>query len=194
MSTNTEPKLGKPGAGLPAVELFFARRLFARKRKTGDRDSFNRLFSAERAQIRRLVDGCPIEHRNERVLIKRLRGLEDSSRYWSVWMTLDHLRITNEVFAGVILSLHEGRIPKRKASTAAVKPSPEAGIEVEEAYEKSCEYVLSSVASVPDLKTEAQYAHPWFGSLDAAGWHALTAFHMGIHRGQIEKIREGLSG
>jgi hypothetical protein len=29
------------------------------------------------------------------VLIARPRGLEDSSRYWSVWMTLDHLRIVH---------------------------------------------------------------------------------------------------
>ncbi|MBX3389322.1 MAG: hypothetical protein KF691_07680 [Phycisphaeraceae bacterium] len=41
----------------------------------------------------------------ERVLIPRLRGLEDSSRYWSVWMMLDHLRIVNSQVAMVIASL-----------------------------------------------------------------------------------------
>jgi hypothetical protein len=29
--------------------------------------------------------------------------------------------------------------------------------------------------------------------LDAAGWHALAAGHMGIHRGQIEQILKKLS-
>ena len=31
----------------------------------------------------------------------------------------------------------------------------------------------------------------WFGPLDAAGWHALAAGHMGIHRVQIERIVKG---
>lgn len=192
MDTKTEPRLDAPGAGLPALELFFARRLFARKRRVGSRESFTRTFEQERDEIRRLVEDCLTSQRDARILIKRLRGLEDSSRFWSVWMTLDHLRITNQAFAGVITQLSKGSVPEREASTAAVKPSPEAGEEIEEAFEKSCDMVLSSAASVENLQTEATYAHPWFGPLDAAGWYALAAFHMGIHRGQIEKIRKGL--
>ena len=30
------------------------------------------------------------------------------------------------------------------------------------------------------------------GPLDAAGWHALSATHLGIHRAQIERIWDGL--
>ena len=53
-----------------------------------------------------------------------------------------------------------------------------------------CHY--GSVAAVKDLNTSARYAHPWFGPLDAAGWHALAAGHLQIHRQQIERIVEGL--
>jgi len=44
----------------------------------------------------------------KRLLIPRLRGMEDSSRNWSVWMTLDHLRIIHGSFIGVIGTLVKG--------------------------------------------------------------------------------------
>ena len=138
------------------------------------------------------MNSCAPAERGERVLIPRLRGLEVSSRFWSVWMTLDHLRITNSVFAMVITSLAHGKVPQRQASTAAVKPDPAVTAAVESAYEESCDKLLAAVAAVPDLKTAARYAHPWFGPLDAFGWHALTATHMGIHRAQIARIIAGL--
>ena len=189
---NSEPTLAAPGAGLPALELFIARRLFALKRRFGNRAGFTAQFSKERSAIRALIDAIPVADRDKRVLIPRLRGLEDSSRYWSVWMTLDHLRITNLVFTGVILGLCAGRIPPGKADTASVKPDPSVTGEVEAEYEKSCDKLLSAVSRVAELKTKLRYEHPWFGPLDAAGWHALAATHLRIHRAQIEKIRNRL--
>ena len=41
-------------------------------------------------------------------------------------------------------------------------------------------------------QTAARYRHPWFGPLDAAGWHALAATHMGVHRRQLERILAAL--
>jgi hypothetical protein len=119
--------------------------------------------------------------------------LEDSSRNWSVWMTLDHLRIIHEGQVRIISKLSQGIVPEGKASTAAVKPSPQASGAVIAEYERSCDKFLGLVASLPDLKTKLRYAHPWFGPLDAAGWHALTAGHMSIHRIQIERILDGLT-
>lgn len=192
METPTKPTLAAPGAGLPAPELWIARVLFRLKRLFGSREAFTARFEQERAAIRDLLATCPLERRAEQVLIPRLRGLEDSSRFWSVWMTLEHLRITNTIFTGAILMLSRGKVPEREASTAAVKPGAEVTAEVEAAFEDSCEAFISKVAGVADLKTQATYAHPWFGPLDAAGWHALAATHMAIHRAQIAKIIEAL--
>jgi len=192
MDINTEPRLDAPGAGLPFIELFIGRRLFALKQLFGSRESFSAQFLRERDAIHRLVAACEASRRSERVLIPRLRGLEDSSRYWSVWMTLDHLRITNHIFAAVITSLAQGNAPKKKASTATVKPDPAVTSAVEAAFDESCEHVLAAVAAVPDLRTTARYAHPWFGPLDAAGWHALAGGHMRIHRAQITTILAAL--
>lgn len=192
MSNLSDPQLAPPGAGLPAIELFIGGRLFALKRLLGSRESFTAKFEQERVAIRDLLNSCAPSKRGERVLIPRLRGLEDSSRFWSVWMTLDHLRIMNSVFAMVITSLVHGKVPQRKASTAEVKPDPAVTATVEGAYEESCDKLLAVVAAVPDLKTAVCYAHPWFGPLDAFGRHALTATHMGIHRAQITRITEAL--
>jgi hypothetical protein len=188
MKPPQEPVLDSPGAGLPALELFIGRMLFALRRSTADREQMTQRFCEERSIIRRRVDEASPSKLGVRVLIPRLPGMEDSSRHWSVWMTLDHLRITNEAFAGVISSLVAGRMPEGEASTAAVKPSPDVTGAVDEAYEKSCDHLLAVLNDSSELKTPLRYKHPWFGPLDASGWHALAGMHMGIHRGQIEQI------
>src|SRR5580765_4880752 len=124
MHDTLEPKLAPPGAGLPAAELVIARLLFAWRRRTGTRESFNARFRQERAAIDRMVRDCDAESAAQRVLIPRPRGLEDSSRYWSVWMTLEHLRIVHGSITRVIGALANGVTPPGAASTAKVKPGP----------------------------------------------------------------------
>lgn len=190
MSINAEiePKLAPPGAGLPRAELYIARLLFLLRRWRGSRESFNAGFQREREAIHALVQRCDEATGGRRVLIQRVRGLEDSSRYWSVWMTLDHLRIVNGGITRTIGALAKGVTPPGKASTAAVKPNADVTSAVAAEYEASCDALLETVAKIPDLKTRARFAHPWFGPLDAAGWHTMAAGHMGIHRVQIERI------
>jgi len=192
MNSTLEPKLAPPGAGLSAPELFVARALFAWKRLTRSRDVIDSSFRRERQIIDGLVSTCDSQAAARRVLIDRVRGLEDSSRYWSVWMTLDHLRIVHRAITHTIAKLSRGAVPEGKASTAAVKPDPRVTAEVVSQYEKSADDLLTTVASIPNLKTDLRYAHPWFGPLDAAGWHALAAGHLKIHRMQIERIIQGL--
>ena len=192
MNSMEEPKLAPPGAGLPKPELFIARLIFAVQSRQGNRDTFNARFTQERETIRRLVDSCSASSAATRVLIQRIPGLEDSSRYWSVWMTLDHLRIVNQGIAKTIDSLSKEIARPGSASTAAVKPNPAVDSTVREAFEKSCDAVLASVAAAPNLKTKTRFTHPWFGPLDASGWHAMAGSHMAVHRKQIERILQGL--
>lgn len=192
LSSSSLPRLAPPGAGLPPPEQFIARRLFRLKCWLGSRPAFAAEFEAERRRILERVAQCDPARRGERVLIPRLRGLEDSSRYWSVWMTLEHLRITNEAFARVVGSLASGVVPEGEASMAAVKPGDDVGEAVEAAFAASCMRFTTTVAGVAELRTRVKFAHPWFGPLDAAQWHALAAMHMGIHRRQIERILKDL--
>jgi hypothetical protein len=192
MTTEIEPKLAPPGAGLPAVELAIARILIAVGRATGSRDSQTAKFQAEREKIRALLTGLDPAQCGRRVLVRRVIGMEDSSRFWSVWMTLDHLRIIHDGMARIIGSLGKGVVPPGQSSTAAVKPSLDADAGITPRYEASCDTLLAAAAGVPELKTAARYAHPWFGPLDAAGWYGVAGVHLGIHRVQLERIAAGL--
>lgn len=184
----TEPKLAPLGAGLPKLELFVARIRFALWRATSNRESINARFQHERETIAGLLKSPGAGAASQRVLIARPRGLEDSSRYWSVWMALDHLRMVHQGITRTIQALAAGIALKGKASTAAVKPRADVTVEVVEEYEESCDRLLATAKEINDLRTKIRYAHPWFGPLDAAGWHALSAMHLSLHREQIECI------
>ena len=187
------PKLAPPGAGLPKVELIIARAIFAWRGRKATREGVNTLFQKERDTIRALARSIDARAAAHRVIIPRLRGMEDSSRYWSVWMTMDHLRLVHGMINRTIAALCKGDQPAGKVNTAAVKPNPDITAAVVADYEKSCDDLLATVAAVPDLKTKARHAHPWFGPLDAARWHMLAAGHLSIHREQIQLIIQGLA-
>lgn len=191
MNPNAEtlpPQLDAPGAGLPRIERIVAKIIVGLKRRWISRAQATALFEDERDRILRLARSCDEESGSRQILIKRLRGMEDSSRFWSIFMTLDHLRITNDAFASVIPALAAGVVPPRKASTAAVKPVEDCGIAAVAGFEKSCEKFLETTGEIPNLGTATRYQHPWFGALDAAGWHLIAGLHMGLHRRQLEEI------
>lgn len=184
------PALAPPGAGIPAIERLIGGSLFALRRRFGTTQSFSTQFQRERALIADLYQRPQSSPAllSQRILIPRLRGLEDSSRYWSVHMTLDHLRIVNLGIARVISTLCSGQSPGRIVGTAEVKPSPDVTSSIIPDYESSCDRLLATVAAHTALKTMLKHPHPWFGPLDAHGWHAMSAMHMGIHRAQIARI------
>ncbi|MBL9147368.1 MAG: DinB family protein [Phycisphaerae bacterium] len=187
MQVNAEPRLAPPGAGLPLPELLVARVLFRLRRARGTPASFTADITDERARIAAILDATAPDRLGVRVLIPRLRGLEDSSRHWSVWMTLDHLRRVHEGVAGVMRSLSNGIVPPGATSTADVKPSPAVDGSIRVPYERSCDTILAAIAEA-NPASAARYAHPWFGPLDVRGWHALVGMHLRIHRRQTETI------
>jgi hypothetical protein len=180
--------LAPPGAGIPRVERLIGGAIFAIRRLRGTPERFARDFASERAAIEGVLGQLDHLKRAERVLMPRLRGLEDSSRHWSAWMVLDHLRIVNLEIARVIESLALDTAPAGKVSTAAVKPSERAAADVVAEYERACDRLVASAAAGGHLRTRLRHAHPWFGALDAAGWHAMAGMHMAIHRRQLEQI------
>lgn len=192
MTTTVPPKLAPPGAGLPFPESRIAQILLGFKRATGNPQSFTEKFIAERKVIHSLFSKQPESQLSKRVLIARPKGLEDSSRYWSVLMTLDHLRIVHHAFVGILESLSNERTPGGVVSTADVKPSEHVTSAVITEYEDSCDSLLTTIRQIRNFKTQAQYPHPWFGPMDAHGWLALSGGHMAIHRKQIERILKGL--
>ncbi len=186
------PRLAPPGAGLPRPELLGARLVFGLQRAFSTRERAEAALRRERDAILLRVRACGPAQAARPVLIPRLRGLEDSSRNWSVYMTLDHLRIVNSAVATTIRQLLEGQSPAGQASTAAVKPAPDVDSSVVGAFVDSCEAVIAVGQSAPSLRTAARYTHPWFGPLDAEAWHFMAGFHLRLHRAQIDRILAGL--
>ncbi len=187
----SEPKLAPPGAGLPVIELQFIRILFKVKRTFGSRDGLIAKFRREQAEIMKLVQICDSSQRGTRILVKWVPGLEDSSRYWSVWMVLEHLRITNLAFAKFVRLLARGTVPRTKVDTAMVKPSS-VGEEVEVTFTESCEMFLKNIPSSQELENSATLTHPWFGPMNAYSWLALGSLHLSVHRRQLQRVIAGL--
>lgn len=184
----TEPSLAPPGAGIPTIERWVGGVALAWKRWRGTPQRLVADFDRERRAIADLYRGRDEQTLSQRVLIPRLPGLEDSSRFWSVYMTLDHLAIVNELIAYAIGELTKGRVPPAGGGTAAVKPRVVSGAAVMDAYETSCDRIAALATEPVELRTRQKYPHPWFGPLDGLGWYAMASTHMGIHRAQIRSI------
>lgn len=192
MSPATQPKLEAPGAGLPLPELWIARLIFRREVRKSSRESAIAKVEIERERFLSFIEENAGKPLGSQVLIPRLRGLEDSSRFWSVYMTVEHVCIVNGAIASAIELMVEGKSPENEASTAAVKPSPEVDSSVVERFRSSTGHLLEVAGNHRDLTKSALYSHPWFGPLDAMGWLVMAGFHMQLHRKQLSAIAERL--
>jgi len=191
-SSQSEPTLAPPGKGLPKLELFLARLLVKQKLKHISEEKNLALFRSESEQILTLARQVDPLMGSKRVLIRRLRGLEDSSRYWSVYMTLEHLLIVNRVIIQVITLLMQGQKPQFVSSTAAVKPTPGTDAAVIPLMESVCEEFEQVSHKLGTLDSPTTFPHPWFGELNAKEWQFFAGFHMALHRKQITLIIKGL--
>lgn len=191
MSINSTA-LAAPGAGIPTLEKWIARSLLWWMRHRQPPEQWFTRFANETVALHRLVDLLSDAQGAHQVIITRPRGIEDSSRDWSVWMTFDHLRIVNVGITGIIQSLTQQKDPDIIVRIEDVKPQPGVGREVLVDYEASCRILLTIArenwhrSAVPiDGPT---HSHPWFGPIDAATWFCLATGHLGLHREQIRRI------
>ena len=191
-STISTPSLEKPGAGIPWIERkvggIFLRRLIKRY----DYKTTDERLLAEAESALRLAAQCDSQLAGRPVLIRRIRGIEDSSRNWSVYMTLDHLRIVNDGIARVIALITEGKTPSHKTRIEDVKPSPTAGEDTIAEFEESVRKLREVCHRGAEGNQETTHDHPWFGPLNFKGWHAMAAMHIEIHRRQLEHILKAL--
>ncbi len=197
-TTTIVPSLEKPGAGLPWWELLVARYLiFPRTCRRLTWRTAAELFQVEGAAVLKLWDSLPSEFLTQRVLIRRIVGIEDSSRYWSVAMTVEHLNIVGFGIRELIAGLRRGDEKLPVARIQDVKPM---GIMAPDEIRATFRRLLDEAATSARIEspiapgTGAKAAHPWFGMIDAFQWHCLLGMHQQIHRRQIERICESLRG
>ena len=188
-----EPDLGAPGAGLPPRELFVTRILFGTLSRVLPQSAFYSIFLKERSRILTLIGGLTEEAKDRRVLIERVRAIEDNSRNWSVFMTLEHMAIVDEGVTGIIALLTKEAAVPGQVRIQDVKPCPDTGGISEKLFAttlKKSERILQGLGRIPSDRT---HPHPWFGPLTARQWYALRCVHLRIHRRQIEAIISGLN-
>jgi hypothetical protein len=189
--TNAMPKLDKPGAGLPLLESLYVRWYlgpFVAARADWDKDS--EAFNALGAKILKTVEGLGEEDLSRRVLVPKQRGLEDSSRYWSAAMALEHMVIVGEGQKKIVIALANNIVPDLKVDTGKVKPA--GGMPAAETVSAFRALIATAEAEIAraakDRDSKARLHHPWFGPINARQWHWLMQAHLRIHLNQIRAI------
>jgi hypothetical protein len=116
-------QLARPGAGLPRLEGLVLRCvLFPFADAVLSWERAKALFLAEGERILGLADRVDGGLFSQPMLVPRLRGIEDSSRYWSIEMVMEHLIVTGSMMRGIIQDLLASRAPSVKVDTANLKP------------------------------------------------------------------------
>jgi hypothetical protein len=191
------PVLEPPGAGLPWWELLYGRHiLFPLACRRHSWAGAGRLFQEEGRRILAAWDTLAPEQLRRQVLVRRLPGIEDSSRYWSAAMTVEHLLIVASLVRETIESLRCGDVPAIVIRVAEVKPRGEsAPEEVRAAFVRLLEEVAAADATEPSMARGQgpRHQHPWLGPINGFEWRFMMAMHQGLHRRQIEVIRKGIT-
>ncbi len=188
---NSAPKLGEPGAGLPFYEWFVAKYfLFPQRFRTIDKVQAISNFAEESKNVMRIASRLTDAELLEKRLIKRLRGLEDNSRYWSIAMAIEHMIIAGTSLRGVIIALSNGRSDLPESTIAGLKPNPEISAEglIERFQQMTEKFVRTAEGAKVDAFPKITYGHPWFGPLNAEQWLIFAGAHQTVHRNQIEEI------
>ncbi len=100
--------LAPPGAGLPIVQAFVLRyMIFPAYCLATSWDKAVAAFQAEGQKVIALVEPLSAEQLQRRVLVKAPMGIEDSSRYWSASMVLEHLiEVGSRIAVGIVELTH----------------------------------------------------------------------------------------
>lgn len=196
MSTNAgaPPITQAPGAGLPFLEWAIVRYvLIPRAARKLSWAGAAGLYRREGEKILALWEATDPDRLGERTLIPRLRGIEDSSRDWSVAMTVEHLCIVGEMIVATAGALRAGAVPPVPAvGTADVKPLGIATPSETHARFLALLAAAAELGAQPEPTADelrARFPHPWFGLINAHRWHCVNAIHQRLHRQQVESIR-----
>lgn len=188
-----EPQLAPPGAGIPFLNRM-ALRLYVIPFVASKTpwDESKKRFRKITAKILQEVEGLSEEQMSRKVLVPPQRGLEDSSRYWSVAMTLEHLGIVGRGIRQAVEALTHDQVPQVEVNIALVKPHGR--LNPAEALNDFKKFALEEfeTVNIGDRSSPLKLKHPWFGPLNAQCWYWLMAVHQGIHWQQIRAIKKGL--
>lgn len=183
-------ELDKAGAGLHPSKVFLAKHLLF--------PLINRLLSWEKAwdifdkEGQKIIDlASPLNEEKlfKRVLVPKLFGLEDNSRYYSVAMVLEHLHTVGRALEVRIPILSQGKVLNKDVKIEEVKPYKEIEPNITEKYEEFLhDYRAKLEKNIQNMYLDNTSTHPWFGEFNPKQWSVLGVVHQTVHRRQIEAI------
>lgn len=191
-----EPKLAAPGAGVPFPQKllmkFYVRPFIAAKTPW---EVSEKNFRRINEKIMKELEGLSERQLLTRILVPPQTGLEDSSRYWSITMVLEHLLIVSLPMTQLIPALSKGFVPEGEADPGKVKPHVTVDLPTTlEKFKKliSTDFENLNAAIQRPANSKARFLHPWFGGMNAQEWYWLLAMHHGLHLKQIREIKKRL--
>jgi len=183
-------RLEKAGAGISATKklaatyvMFPLLNYFISWEKAWD------IYDKEGEKVVRMASSLSQEQLFERVLVPRLFGLEDNSRYYSVAMVIEHLLIVGKALQVRIPILSQGKKLKGHVKIEDVKPYTEIDVNIVEAFQTFLSsYREELEMHTGDIHIDNRSEHPWFGEFNPKQWSILGMVHQTVHRRQIEAI------
>jgi len=190
-----EPRLAPPGAGIPIYQKLLLKLVvgpFISAKTPWEKSQ--RTFEKISEKIFQEVEGLSENELNQRVLVPPQTGLEDSSRYWSIKMTLEHLGIVGRKIFLVVSELSHGRTPQEKADIALLKPQGKmTALQTVQDFKNFTSNDFQQLnQNLGDRNSSAKFSHPWFGFMNAQQWYWLLGTHQIVHLKQIREIKKGL--
>ncbi len=188
------PKLDKPGAGLPFFDALVVRYWVAPfQSRKADKDKNLRLFSMLGKRVLKEYDEVPAGKRDTKVLVPRMKGIEDSSRFWSANEVLEHIMIVGAPMRELIAALAAGKTSDYVVDVANFKPKGKyAGGDARPDFAAFVSETETRLRALDIVDAGPTHRHPWMGQFNALQWTWLLAGHSGIHLGQLVAIKKGL--
>lgn len=183
-------QLDSAGKGLPAIEALFLRRIgFPIMKTFTSWDRGMTLFESEGEKILNDVKELDDATLFRRVLIPKIVGIEDNSRYYSPAMVLWHLIYVGEAIQDGIISLSKNESPDLVVKIENFKPFVEISHKIVSEYETFLKAYRHTIeTNVADKNIRNYHTHPWFGPMNPHQWLIMSAIHQWVHRRQIRKI------
>ncbi len=186
----TPPALAPAGAGLPKAEELLLR--YAAFPLMSALIPWHYARQRFQAEGRRILAACADQNPDTLtmpVLVPRQMAMEDSSRYWSVTMTVRHLLIVGALLEDMIVSLSQQRSYPVFIDIAAVKPETDVPVDILlEFHDFLQRFDQTMTDRIADRRSRTAHRHPWLGPLTAHQYLCLAAIHQRLHRRQIQSI------
>jgi len=151
------------------------------------------IYDKEGAKIIAMASELEHDVLFKRVLVPKLFGLEDNSRYYSVAMVIEHLMIVGKALHTRIPLLSKGEKLNDQVQIEDVKPYTEIDKEIVAQFKQYLATYREALAqNVEDIHIHNTSEHPWFGAFNPKEWAILGMVHQIVHRRQIEAIIKAL--